>query len=142
MFIGEYNHTLDEKARVIIPMKYREELGETFYITKGIDKCLFVFAAIEWDRFREKLEKNGMRNPESRKFQRQVNSATIECNIDKQGRVLLTNNLREYAEIDKEITIIGVSNRVEIWAKEKWEAYNDVDMDMAELMENMENFDL
>ena len=143
MFIGEYNHTMDDKGRVTMPMKFREGLGETFYITKGFDECLFVFDANEWENFRHKLEKNAMQKKVYRRLQRTFIASANESSLDKQGRVLITPPLREYSGLEKDIVVIGVSNRIEIWAKDQWEAYNnDDDFDLTELAEDLDELEL
>lgn len=143
MFIGEYNHAMDEKCRVTMPVKFREELGETFYITKGFDECLFVFASEEWENFRHKLDSNALKKKDYRKLQRFFIASANECNLDKQGRVLISTPLRDYAGIEKDLVVIGVSNRLEIWSKEKWDAYNsDEDFDLNEMAEQLDDLDL
>ncbi|WP_105614972.1 division/cell wall cluster transcriptional repressor MraZ [Vallitalea okinawensis] len=139
MFIGEYKHTVDTKGRLIIPSKFREQLGENFIITKGLDECLFVYPIDEWKAFESKLKTLPLSNKNARKFVRFFLAGARECEIDKQGRTLLAANLREYATIEKEVFLIGVSNRVEIWSKDQWNAYNNVeDFDPTELAEAME----
>ena len=143
MFIGEYNHTMDEKGRVIVPVKFRDGLGQTFYITKGFDSCLFVFDEQEWESFRHKLDGNALKKKDYRKLQRIFIASANDCSLDKQGRVLLPLHLREYANIDKDLVFLGVSNRIEIWSKENWEAYNDdEDFDLTDLAEQLEDLDL
>lgn len=143
MFIGEYKHTMDEKNRVIMPVKFREDLGEVFYITKGFDECLFVFDSKEWENFRLKLAGNALKKKDYRKLQRIFIASANECTLDKQGRVLISPPLREYAGIEKEMIIIGVSNRVELWSKEKWDDYNnDDDFDLSELAEQLDDLEL
>lgn len=139
MFIGEYKHSIDTKGRIIIPSKFREELGETFIITKGLDSCLFVYPVEEWKIFEAKLKALPLSNKNARKFVRFFLAGARECEIDKQGRTLVANNLRDYAEIEKEAFLVGVSNRIEIWSKDNWNAYNNVeDFDATELAEAME----
>lgn len=134
---------MDEKGRVTMPVKFREELGETFYITKGFDECLFVYTEKEWEKFRLKLESNKLTKKDARRIQRFFVASANECNLDKQGRVLVGSPLREYAAIGKDVVIIGVSNRVEVWSKEKWDEYNiDDEFDISELAEDMEELDL
>jgi MraZ protein len=142
MFIGEYNHNLDEKGRVIMPMKFREELGYTFYITKGLDGCLFVFAENEWKEFSQNLLSSNAKDKNARKVQRFFLSPSTECSLDKQGRVLISPSLREYAKLDKNIVIVGVSKRLEIWSKEKWDEYNTDDTEIEDIMQDMEGLSL
>lgn len=138
MFIGEYEHSVDVKGRVIMPSKLREDIGEKFIVTKGLDKCLFAYSKSEWKNFEEKLKTLPLTNKNARDFVRFFLSGAIECEIDKQGRFLIPSNLRGYANIDKEIVIIGVGNRVEIWNREAWTSYSsDENISADEIAENM-----
>ena len=138
MLIGEYEHSLDAKGRLIMPAKLREDLGEKFIITKGLDGCLFGFSQTEWTNFEEKLKTLPLTNKNARDFVRFFLSGATECEIDKQGRFLIASNLREYAGMEKEIAIIGVGTRIEIWNKEKWQKYNsDENISADEIAENM-----
>lgn len=125
MLMGEYLHTVDNKGRIILPAKFREELGDEFIVTKGLDNCLFVYGKQEWAILEEKLKRLPLAKPEARAFVRFFFAGAAELGCDKQGRVLLPNNLREYASLDKDVVVIGVSNRIEIWDSEAWEKYND-----------------
>lgn len=125
MFIGEFIHTIDNKGRINIPSKFREKLGERFFITKGLDNCLFVFPESEWNMFEEKLKGLPLTNRNARAFVRLFFSGATECSLDKQGRVTIPQNLREYCGLEKEVAIIGVSTRIEIWSKNSWDNYND-----------------
>ena len=125
MFMGEYQHSLDAKGRVIVPSKFREGLGEHFVVTKGLDKCLFAYPRSEWQNFEEKLKALPLTNPEARKFVRFFFVGAVECDLDSQGRIVLPTNLREYAGLKKEVVSIGLNNRVEIWDKDNWNTYND-----------------
>ena len=138
MFIGEYQHSLDEKGRVIVPSKYREQLGESFVLTKGHDGCLFIYTLPEWCTFEQKLKNLPLTNANARKFVRFFLSGAVECATDKQGRILIPNSLRVYSEIEKEIVFIGMSNRIEVWSLSKWNAYNDETVDMELLASQME----
>ena len=124
MLIGEFTHSIDPKGRITIPSKFREELSEGFVITKGFDNCLFLYPLAEWDKIETKLKNLPMTNKNVRSFVRTFFSGAEDTNIDKQGRVLLPQNLREHALIEKEAVIIGVSTRVEIWSKSSWDDYN------------------
>ena len=138
MLIGEYEHSLDVKGRLIMPAKLRQDIGETFIITKGLDGCLFVFSQNEWNNFEEKLKSLPLSDKNARNFVRFFLSGATECEIDKQGRFLLVNTLREYAEITKEVIIIGVGTRLEIWNKDKWKKYNSNENISADtIAENM-----
>ena len=138
MLIGEYEHSLDAKGRLIMPAKLRTDMGEKFIITKGLDGCLFVFSQIEWSNFESKLKELPLTNKNAIDFVRFFLSGATECEIDKQGRFLLVNTLREYAEITKEVIIIGVGTRLEIWNKDKWKKYNSNENISADtIAENM-----
>ncbi len=125
MLMGEYLHNIDNKGRVILPAKFREELGDSFIVTKGLDNCLFVYAKDEWAILESKLKQLPLAKPEARAFVRFFFAGAAELECDKQGRMLLPNNLREYAKLDKDVVVIGVSNRIELWDKEAWDAYNE-----------------
>jgi len=138
LFYGEYQHTIDPKGRVIIPSKFRDDLGEKFIATKGLDNCLFVYSASEWSNLEAKLRTLPFTDKDVRAFVRFFFAGATECELDKQGRILLPQNLREYAGLDKDIYIIGVSSRVELWDKEKWESYNgDDNMGADKIAEKM-----
>ncbi|NLJ78237.1 MAG: division/cell wall cluster transcriptional repressor MraZ [Tissierellia bacterium] len=127
MFIGEYQHTVDNKGRVIMPSKFRDELGPSFIMTKGLDNCLFVYPLEEWNIFEKKLRALPLTNRDARAFVRFFFAGATECNLDKQGRVLIPMNLREHAKLSKDSIIIGVGARVELWSREEWDVYNDDD---------------
>lgn len=138
MFMGEYNHTIDPKGRLIVPAKYRDELGEKFVVTKGLDHCLFVFPPAEWQAFADKLHALPTAKADSRKFVRFFLAGATECELDKQGRILLPSNLREFAALEKDVVLVGVSSRVEIWSKASWdESMSTYDDNMDEVAENM-----
>ena len=138
MFMGEYNHTVDEKGRLIIPAKYREELGNEFVVTKGLDGCLFAYGLSEWPVLEEKLRALPLTNKDARAFARFMLAGAASVEIDKQGRILLPQVLRNFAEIEKEVVLIGVASRFEIWNRTKWEE-NSIDDNVEELAEKMEN---
>ena len=121
MFMGEYNHTVDTKGRLIVPSKFREQLGDEFIVTKGLDGCLFVFPKNEWELFEEKLRDLPLTQKNARKFVRFFVAGANLCELDKQGRILIPQNLRQYAKLQKDLVIVGASNRAEIWDQEKWE---------------------
>lgn len=137
MFIGEYQHALDIKNRIIIPSKFREILGDKVIITKGLDGCLYAYTKEEWKILEEKLNKLPLTSKDARAFVRFIFSGANEVDIDKQGRALIPQNLIEYSGISKEIVSIGVSTRIEIWSKEKWEQYNNLNLDYEEISEKM-----
>ena len=124
MFLGEYQHSIDGKGRVILPAKFRDELGEKFFITKGLDSCLFVFSAEEWESFSDRLRQLSLAKSEARAFLRFFFGGASELECDKQGRVLIPPSLREYGECKKDLIVVGVGNRIEIWDQEKWNEYN------------------
>ncbi len=123
VFIGEYHHTLDGKGRLILPAKFRTHLGDCCIATRGLDHCLFVFPIEEWRSLEQRLRNLPLTKPEARAFSRFFFSGATECELDGQGRILISPSLREYAAINREIVIIGVSARIEIWAKERWLDY-------------------
>ncbi|MBO4846968.1 MAG: division/cell wall cluster transcriptional repressor MraZ [Lachnospiraceae bacterium] len=139
MFMGEYNHTIDPKGRVIIPAKFRDTLGEQFVITKGLDGCLFVYDEQEWKAFEEKLKTLPITNKEARAFVRFFLAGAADVETDKQGRILIPGVLRDHAKLIKDVVLVGVGSRVEIWSKECWDntaQYDDVD-EIAEHMQNL-----
>ncbi len=123
MFMGEYQHSIDEKGRMIIPAKFRDSLGQAFVVTRGLDTCLFVYPEKEWSILETKLKALPLMKSDARAFTRFFFSGATECELDKQGRINIPNNLREHAKLDKDCVVIGVSNRVEIWSKDAWEGY-------------------
>lgn len=138
MFIGEYEHSVDAKGRAIMPAKLREDIGEKFIVTKGLDGCLFAYSKTEWSNFEEKLKTLPLTNKNARDFVRFFLSGAVECEIDKQGRFLIPNNLRIYATLEKEIMIIGVGTRIEIWNRDSWKKYSsDENISADEIAENM-----
>ncbi|MEJ8751110.1 division/cell wall cluster transcriptional repressor MraZ [Lagierella sp. ICN-221743] len=143
MFIGEYQHNLDTKGRITMPSKFREELGNTFYITKGMDGCLFVFPEDEWIEMDKKIKALRLSRKDARGIARLFYAGAIDVSLDKMGRVLLPGNLRQYASLEKEAIIIGVSSRVEIWDKDRWQSYNDDDdFNYDMLTESMADLDI
>lgn len=136
MFMGEYNHTVDTKGRLIIPSKFREQLGEEFIVTKGLDGCLFVFPQDEWQAFEEKLRALPLTQKGARQFTRFFVAGATPCELDKQGRILLPATLREFAGLDKDVVLAGMLNRIEIWSKDKW-TENNACGDMDDIAEQM-----
>ena len=129
MFYGEYSHALDKKGRVIIPAKFREVVkehyAEKFFLTRGLDGCLFVFTEESWKSQERKFREMPFTQTESRQFNRLYFSGACETVCDKQGRILIPGYLKKHAEIKEDVVMIGVSDRIEIWAKEKWEKFFD-----------------
>lgn len=138
MFYGEYQHSVDAKGRVIIPSKFRDGLGEKFIVTKGLDNCLFAYSLEEWSNLEAKLKSLPFTDKDVRAFVRFFFAGATECETDKQGRILIPQNLREYAGLEKDVYVIGVSTRVEIWDKAKWENYSgDENMSAENIAEKM-----
>ncbi|MCL1872795.1 MAG: division/cell wall cluster transcriptional repressor MraZ [Clostridiales bacterium] len=146
MFVGEYQHALDPKSRLIIPAKFRERLGEKFILAKGLDSCIFVYPLNEWEKLVENAQKLPSTAADARRFARILFSSAVETDVDKQGRALITSSLRIHAKIDlennKDVVVIGVSSRVEIWALAQWEAYSQESAKgYEELAENLTAWD-
>ena len=120
MLIGEYHHNIDEKGRIIIPSKFRDDIGNSFIVTRGLDGCLFVYSYVEWEKITNKLKKLPFTKKDARTFSRFFLSGATECEFDKQGRINLANSLIEYADLKKECLVIGVNDRLEIWSLEKF----------------------
>jgi len=142
MFYGEFAHSLDRKGRLIIPSKFREAIKEAYaeklYITRGLDKCLFVFTEEEWKVQETKFKSMPFTKSEHRKFNRIFFSGASDSTPDKQGRILLPGYLKDFASIKKEVVFIGVSNRIEIWAKELWrDFYNNSKDSFEQIAENL-----
>ncbi|QAT40003.1 division/cell wall cluster transcriptional repressor MraZ [Clostridium sp. JN-9] len=137
MFIGEYAHALDSKNRIIIPSKFRDELGNKFILTKGLDGCLYAYTSAEWSNLENKLKTLPLTNKNARAFVRFFFSGANEIEMDKQGRGLIPQSLLEYANIKKDIVSIGVSTRIEIWSKDSWEQYNNSNIDFDQIAEQM-----
>lgn len=143
MFMGEYQHNIDEKGRMIIPSKFRDDLGETFVITRGLDRCLFVYPMEEWRALESKLKSLPFTRADARAFTRLLFSGATECTLDKPGRVNIPSNLRSHALLEKDCIVIGVSNRVEIWSAAQWEQYFAQSGDsFNEIAEKIVDFDL
>lgn len=144
MLIGEYHHNLDEKGRLIIPSKFREEIGEQFITTRGLDGCLFIYSMNEWEKIVSKLKSLPFTKKDARTFNRFFMSGATVCEFDKQGRINLPSSLISYAGIKKECTIIGVNDRLEVWATEKFDSLIEDNLDaISEVAENLfEGFDI
>ncbi len=141
MFMSEYNHTVDTKGRLIVPSKFREQLGDEFVVTKGMDGCLFVYANDDWSAFEQKLTSLPLINKEARKFARFFLAGAAQVEVDKQGRILLPANLRQFAGLEKDVVLVGVGSRIEIWSRENWENM-DADSDMDDIAATMESLRL
>ena len=121
MFMGKYQNSIDAKNRMIVPSKYREELG----LTKGIDKCLYIYPMSEWERFMTKLSALPSSDMNARAFVRHFYANAVECEVDRQGRLTIPQELRDYAGIDKELVTIGILDKIEIWSRAEWENAED-----------------
>lgn len=142
MFMGEYQHSVDTKGRLIIPSKFRDYLVDGFVITRGLDNCLFGYTMDEWRKLEEKLTSLPMTKKDTRAFARFFFSGAAEVEIDKQGRINIPSHLLDYAKLSKECVIIGVSSRIEIWAKDAWSQYfADSEASFDEIAENLIGFD-
>jgi len=137
MLIGEYEHSLDSKNRIIMPSKFRDDIGEKFIVTKGLDGCLFAYSISEWKNFEEKLRSLPLSNKDARAFSRFFFAGATDCILDKQGRFLIPSNLRDFAELEKDLIIVGMNSRIEIWAKSKWKSV-DEQISADEIAEKME----
>ena len=143
MFYGEFTHTLDEKNRLIVPMRLRGKIRETFVerfiITKGLDNCLFLFTVDEWRLFENKIKALPLTGKDARAYTRHLFSGASECTIDKQGRISIPLYLKNYAKMRKDVIIIGVMNRIEIWSRENWISYSkNTERSVNEIAEQLE----
>ena len=125
MLIGQYQHTIDNKKRLALPVKFRGELGTKVIVTKGVENCLVVYTEKEWEVMSQKLGNLPVSQGEARSFARHLLASAMEVMLDKLGRILLPDYLKKYADLKKEVTVCGLSNRLEIWDSERWQAYKD-----------------
>lgn len=140
MLLGEYRHNVDAKGRVSVPSKFRGDLGQSFVVTKGLDNCLYLYSKGEWKKFEDKLKNLPITSQEARSFVRFFFAGASECEVDKQGRINIPQNLREYARIQKDVVIVGVSTRAEIWNSENWDKYTTSDsLDVSKIASQMSN---
>lgn len=139
LFLGDFPHTLDDKCRLIMPSKFRNELGSNFIVTRGLEGCLFVFTEQKWTEFTEQLNSKGISKKDVRSITRFFCSCAMNSDLDKQGRFVVNKNLREFAGIERDVMIIGVSDRIEIWSKEKWDEYSQAEYSNDDIMS--EKFD-
>ncbi len=141
MLMGEYKNSIDSKSRMIIPAKFRDALIPKCILTKGLDHCLYLYPMSEWSKFQEKLATLPVSDTKARAFVRYFYANAVECEIDKQGRMTIPQNLKDYASIDKELITLGVLNKVEIWSKQEWEgAENGEKLEPGEFALQMENY--
>jgi MraZ protein len=136
MFKGQYNHTIDTKGRLIVPSKFREILGDSFVVTKGLDGCLFVYPQEEWENIEKKFQEIPLTTKDARKFSRFFFAGAADCEVDKQGRILIPSHLRDHAKLQKDVVLVGVLSRIEIWSEERWLGENEYE-DMDEVAEHM-----
>lgn len=123
MFIGEYHHTIDDKGRIAVPVKFRDEIGETVVVTRGLDRCLFLYTQQEWQELAERLAKLPVAKANTRAFARLMLAGAMELEVDKQGRVILPDYLRTYATLKKKVVVAGLLNRLELWDADAWTKY-------------------
>jgi len=143
MFMGEYHHNIDSKGRLIIPAKFRDGLGDSFVLTRGLDQCLFGYPLEEWKQLEAKLKALPLTKKDARAFTRFFFSGATECELDKQGRINIPSPLLQYGKLEKECVIVGVSGRIEIWSKPLWEDFfAQSEESFAEIAENMIGFDI
>jgi MraZ protein len=125
VFVGEYDHAVDTKGRMRMPSKFREELGDRFAITRGAGKCLFVFSLDEWQTFTDKLRTLPLTDAKAQAFTRLLLSGATFVDVDAQSRILIPQKLRDHAELTKDVSVLGVGNRIEIWSTDNWNKYSD-----------------
>ena len=143
MFMGEYHHTIDEKGRIIIPYKFRNELGTSFVITRGIENCLFVYSLPEWDKIVTKLNKLPFTKKDARNFTRFFLSGASVVELDKQGRINIAPTLTNYAKLEKDCVVLGVGDRLEIWSNDLWNNFFDENKDnLSDIAENLFTSDI
>ncbi|WP_078806191.1 division/cell wall cluster transcriptional repressor MraZ [Pilibacter termitis] len=141
MFMGEFQHNIDAKGRLIVPAKLRDDLGDKFVVTKGMDGCLFGYPMDEWTRFAEKTKELPLSRAQARQFTRHFFASASESELDKQGRINVPQSLREYAGLEKNCVIVGVDTRIEIWDATRWDEINQVaEESFDEIAENMTEF--
>ena len=138
MFIGEYYYNLDAKGRMAIPSKIRNQVGETLIITRGLDSCLFLYEKKDWEQLAEKIKNLPLSQANSRAFARLMLAGAMEVAIDGQGRILIPDYLRNYADLKKKIVLVGVYDRLEIWDEDNWNTYkNKTERESSEIAENL-----
>lgn len=143
MLIGEYTHSLDPKGRLIMPAKFREDIGSHFYVTIGTDKCLRAYSFEEWNKYKAKIEALPDSDNKARQYKRAIFANSNECEVDKQGRILIASNLKNYAGLEKDVIIIGQSSYIEIWGIENWNSYNETqDINLDELVSGLSDYGL
>lgn len=143
-FTGEYHHNIDTKGRLIIPAKLREGLGESFMLTKGQDNCLYAYPMEEWGEVQRKMRDQAQARADNLAFMRNFFSSASDCETDNLGRILVAPTLRDYADLNgkKEVAVLGIFNRVEIWNKERWEEYCKENSDSMDINTGMQIYDI
>lgn len=140
MFMGEFHHNIDDKGRLVMPTKFRCELGERFIITRGLEKCLYVYSQKEWEQIVSKLKTLPFTKKDARTFIRSFFSGATECEFDRQGRMSITSPLVSYADLTKECVIIGANDRIEVWGKKQWDDFfNENSEKLEDIAENLFN---
>jgi MraZ protein len=139
LFFGEYHHSLDEKGRIILPAKFREALADGLFVTKSFDNCLWVYTKKDWFEMVDKVNSLPTTRSSVRSFQRFFVGSAVEGEVSRQGRISIPQNLREFAGLDKDIVVVGVANKLEIWAKERYEE-NIAGVEHAEIAEEIAEF--
>lgn len=140
MFLGEYSHTIDNKGRVAVPVKFREALNDGAVVTRGLDGCLFVYPVKEWQALADKLAKLPLAQANTRAFVRLMLAGAMEVSLDKQGRVMMPDYLRRYGKLKRKVVIAGLFNRLEVWDEEAWEAYrHGTEQESGAIAEAMSN---
>lgn len=143
LFIGEFHHNLDAKSRLIVPAKFRQDLGSNFVMTRGLEGCLFVFPQEEWKVIADKMAALPLMKKDARQFARMFLSGATEVDVDKSGRFVIPQVLSEFASLEKECVVIGVQNRLEVWSKEKWNAFLSGALDeYEEIAEQLIDFEI
>jgi len=143
LFLGEFQHSVDAKGRIILPAKFRDALADGLVVTKGMEKCLFIFSRSEWPQLQAKVQSLPLAKRDARKFSRFFFGGADEEDLDKQGRVLIPEHLRKYAELDRDVVIVGVSNRLEIWDKNNWDEYvEEAESSYVEIAEELTDLGL
>lgn len=143
MFMGEFHHSVDDKGRLIVPAKFRDDLGSSFVLTRGLDQCIFAYPRAEWTQLEQKLKALPFTKADARAFTRFFFSGACEVDLDKQGRIVLPSNLRTFAHLTKDCVVLGVSSRVEIWDRAVWESYYaKSEESFSDIAESIVDFDL
>ena len=141
MLMGKYQNSIDPKYRMIVPSKFRDELGYRCVLTRGIDKCLYIYPMTEWEKFMDKLSKLPTSDPNARDFVRHFYANAVECEIDRQGRMVIPQDLREYAELEKELVTVGILDKIEIWSRAEWEnAENKTQLEPGDFAQKMTEY--